>query len=262
MSTPDTGLPFPPAAAIQPSGPPPGLKSVPGLSPEAIAELEASFPGILTEEMRSLLHATCGFAADPLGALDFTSRWHPAEPISVFRPCLTFAIDDEGCRWIAETSRDRGLPGPVWCVLPDPAVAVCVSDDLGAFLEALHADATGRRRSEWIRDVYAQARLVWASRHSLARAPYQISRDDRGLRGWLAELPLGARVFDLRKPSALRGWPYGLAGPDGELYRCARLPVFAVSASAQTSRWMQHMAHIAASGEILSPAVARLTRVA
>lgn len=262
MSIPDTRLPYSPAPVIPLYGFSRGITPVPGLTPEAIAELEASYPGTLTQEMRSLLRATCGISANELGTIDFTARWHPAEPISVFRPCLTLAIDDEGCRWIAETSRHQGLPGPVWCVLPDPAVAVYVSDDLMGFLDALYPDAPGRRLSEWIRDVYEQARVVWACRHSLARESYQLCREDRGLRGWLAELPLGARIFDLRKPSALRGWPYGMGGPDGELYRCGRLPVFAVSASAQTSRWMQHMAEIAAAGDVLSPAVARSARVA
>lgn len=257
MSTPDTGLPLSPAPFIPATCFPRGLPSVPGLSPEAIAELEASYPGVLTQEMRSLLGGTCGLAARELGTIDFTGRWHPTEPLRVFRPCLTIAIDDKGCRWIAETSRRRGLPGPVWCILPEPAAAVYVTENLGSFLGTLQAEAPDNRLSDWIRGVRERARIVWACRHSLARESYQIFREDRGLRGWLAELPLGARIFDLRKPCALRGWPYGLAGPDGELYRCGRLPVFAVSASAQSSRWIQHMAQIAATGEILSPAIAR-----
>ena len=262
MSIPDTGLPISPAPAIPLSGFRRGLLSVPGLSPEAIAELEASYPGTLTPEMRSLLQTTCGLAATEFGTVDFTSRWHPAEPISVFRPCLTIAVDDEGCRWIAETSRHRGLPGPLWCILPEPAVAVYVSDDLGSFLGTICDRAPAGRLSAWIRDVYRQARVIWSCRHSLAREGYRICREDPALRGWLAELPAGARIFDLRTSSALRGWPYGLAGPDGELYRCGRLPLFAVSAAASASRWTQHMAQIAATGEIMVPAVARSARAA
>ena len=42
-------------------------------------------------------------------------------------------------------------------------------------------------------------------------------------------LPAGAYVYDLRARSAVRGWPYGVAGPSGRHYRCGRLPVFAVA---------------------------------
>lgn len=254
MSTPDIEVPCWSAPVLRQSA---GITPGPGLNLEAITDLEASYPGVLTPEMRSLLKATCRLDAGDFGTVDFTSRWHPVESISVLRPSLTLAIDDGGRRWIAETSRQRGLPGPVWCVLSDPAVAVYASDDLGGFLDIIQAAARQGQLSAWIQNLQEQARMVWACRSSLARESYQICLRDPGLRGWLAELPFGARIYDLRKPSAMRGWPHGLAGPDGELYRCGRLPVFAVSRSPRTSRWMQHMAHIAASGEVLLPAVAR-----
>lgn len=257
MSIPDIEVPCFSAPVLQQSA---GLTPGPGLSTEAITELEASYPGVLTPEMRSLLKETCGLDAGDFGTVDFTSRWHPVEPISVLRPSLTLAIDDGGRRWIAETSRERGLPGPVWCILPDPAVAVYASDDLSGFLNIIQAAGRQAQLSAWIQDLHDQGRVVWACRNSLARESYQICLKDPGLRGWLAELPPGARVYDLRKPSAMRGWPYGLAGPDGDLYRCGPLPVFAVSRSPRASRWMRHMTEIAAEGEILSPAVARLAR--
>lgn len=254
MSTPDTEVPCLSAPVLSHSA---GFMPGRGLSLEAITELEASYPGVLTPEMRSLLKSSCGLEAGDFGTVDFTSLWYPVEPISVFRPCLTLAIDDGGHRWIAETSRQRGLPGPVWCILSDPAVAVYASDDLNGFLDILQAAARQVQLSAWIQDLHEQARVVWACRNSLARESYHTCLKDPGLRGWLAELPVGARIYDLRKPCAMRGWPYGLAGPDGELYRCGRLPLFAVSRSPTTSRWMQHMAQIATAGEILSPAIAR-----
>lgn len=254
MSTPDSKVPYLAAPVLSRSA---GFTPCPGLSLEAITELEASYPGVLTPEMRSLLESTCGLEASDFGTIDFTSLWHPVESISVLRPSLTLAIDDGGRRWIAETSRQRGLPGPVWCIFSDPAVAVYASDDLGGFLDIIQAAARQAQLSAWIQDLHEQAQVVWTCRNSLARESYHICLKDPGLRGWLAELPFGARIYDLRKPSAMRGWPYGLAGPDGELYRCGRLPVFAVSRSPRTSCWMQHMAQIATAGEILSPAVAR-----
>ena len=253
MSTVGKVVPF----SVAPVKPPPRgmfkLVSVPGLSAQAIQGLEATYPGTLTADMRSLLRTTCGLTATEFGAIDFTGRWHPEEPLSVFRPCLTLAIDDEGRRWIAETSCDRGLPGPVWCVLPDPAVTLYVSEDLTSFLNTL-TDALGRGHLyRWLRGLHRDARAIWAQREGLARLSYEICREDRGLRGWLAELPFGVRIYDLRSPSTLRGWPYGLAGADGRLDRCGRLPVFAVSSAPSASRWTRHMSQIAAS-EILGPA--------
>jgi len=233
------------------------LVSVPGLSTQAIQGLEATYPGTLTAEMRSLLGTSCGLTAPEFGAIDFTSRWHPEEPISVFRPCLTLAIDDEGRRWIAETSRDQGLPGPVWCVLPEPAVTLHVCDDLYDFVRTLNGAAERGQLYKWLRGLQRDARAIWGQREALARLSYESCREDHGLRNWVAELPFDAHIYDLRAPSALRGWPYGLAGPEGRLYRCGRLPVFAVSTAPSASRWTQYMRQVAAAAEIPAPAAAQ-----
>jgi hypothetical protein len=137
-------------------------------------------------------------------------------------------------------------------------VTLYASDDLGVFLSMLN-DATRRGRlSKWLRGLDQEASAVWARRQALARESYQSCQQDRGVRGWLAELPFDAYVYDLRTPSAMRGWPYGVAGPDGRLFRCGHLPVFAVSTSPSASRWRQHMAEIAAATtERVWPAVAR-----
>jgi hypothetical protein len=262
MSTSDAVVPFRPAPVPPAAGRGCELMLGPGLSRAAIADLEYSYPGTLTQEMRSLLQTTCGLTVGEFGALDLTGRWHPAEPMDVFHPCLTLAIDDAGRRWVAETSREQGLPGPVWCIQREPAVAVRVTDDLGSFLDAIRDAKRRGGLTEWLRDMRQQAWTVWARRQSLARESYKACRQDRGLRGWLAELPLGSYVYDLREASGVRGWPYGVRGPGAELHRCGRLPVFAVSAPAPASRWMQHMAHIASTGDILSPAIARMPAAA
>jgi hypothetical protein len=257
MSSADKVVPFSAAPALPRTARAPRVTTVPGLHPEAIEGLEALYHGTLTGEMRALLQNTCGLSADGFGTIDFTGRWHPEEPITVFRPSLTLAIDDEGRRWIGETSRPQGLPGPIWCVLPEPAVAVYVSDDLGAFLEKLHGSMHQGEHAKWLHDLQRQARAVWAWRQTLARESYEACRQDHELRGWLAGLPIDAHVYDLRVPSAVRGWPYGLAGPDGRFYRCARLPVFAVAAAPSTNRWRQHASQIVATGEALWPAGVR-----
>jgi hypothetical protein len=232
------------------------LVPVPGLGAQAIQGLEATYPGILTADMRSLLRTTSGLTAAEFGTIDLTSRWHVEEPINVFRPCLTLAIDDEGRRWIAETSRDRGLPGPIWAVLPDPAVALYVCDDLNRFLSTVNDASERGQLCSWLRGLHRDAREIWAQRQVLARVSYESCREDPSLRAWLAGLPLGVHVYDLRDPSALRGWPYGLAGAEGRLYRCGRLPVFAVSTAPSASRWAQRMSQVAATAEILAPASA------
>ena len=91
------------------------ITPLPGLTPNAIEGLKASFPGTLNRSLEELLECTCGIEGTALGSLDFTGQWHGQEPLAVFRPCLTLAIDDQGRRWIAEGATDDGLPGPVWC---------------------------------------------------------------------------------------------------------------------------------------------------
>ena len=182
-STVGTVVPFSTAPTNPLSHRPLKLVSVPGLSTQAIQGLEATYPGTLTADMRSLLRTTCGLTAAEFGTIDFTSRWHPEEPSSVFRPCLTLAIDDEGRRWIAETSRDQGLPGPVWCVLSDPAVALYIADDLRGFLSTLNEACAHGQLYRWLRGLQRDGRAIWMQRRTLARESYEICREDRGLRG-------------------------------------------------------------------------------
>jgi hypothetical protein len=213
-----------------------------GLRADVVQSLEADFPGALSQEMRWLLGQSCGLIADEFGSIDFTSRWHPQESLEVFRPCLTLALDDDGRRWIAETSRREGLPGPVWCVFPEPAVAVYVSDALTGFVTMVNEGARLGCTEKWLRSLSQEARIVWANRGSLARKSREQCREDGRLRAWLAGLPVDASIYDLRAPSPTRGWPYGLAGPEGRLYRCGRLPVFAVAAGPTAGQWTPHAA--------------------
>ena len=165
-----------------------------------------------------------------LGPIDLTGHCFPKEPCLVFQPCRTIAIDDAGRRWIAE-QRDEDLPAPVWCIFPDPQVAVQVSDDLDTFVAALHEYALQDRTLAWLQELSASARDVWAHRRTLALRPHRASQTDEEIRGWLSSLPPDAYVYDLRRTQTVRGWPYGVAGPSARLYRCGRLPVFAVAGS-------------------------------
>src|ERR1041385_4940980 len=65
------------------------------LRKEAISNLKAYWTGILTPEMRQLLQRCCGLSNTPLGSIDFTGRWFPKEPLSIFRPSLTLARSEE-----------------------------------------------------------------------------------------------------------------------------------------------------------------------
>jgi hypothetical protein len=257
VSTPDNMVPFPLAPGIKLTVETLPTCALPGLRDDAIQGLAASYPGALTGEMRSLLRITCGYTAGEFGTIDFTSRWHPPEPLAVFRPCLTLALDDDGRRWIAETSRHTGLPGPIWCLLSAPEVALYISDDLAGLLARLNHCSRQGGTSKWLRSLHKAAKDVWAHREILAEQSQESCRRDRELRSWLAALPFDAHVYDLRIPSGIRGWPYGFAGPDGRLYRCGRLPVFAVAACPTASRWVRHLAEIAATEQMPRPAATR-----
>ncbi len=212
------------------------VRALPGLRPELITTLNATYPGIINPTVQALLATCCGLADTELGHIDFTGCSFPEEPCSVFQPCLTIAIDDAGRRWIAEVGTND-LPGPVWCIFPDPQVAVHVSDDLNTFLATLREHALRGRTLAWLRDLSATAHAVWAHRRALALRPYHACHSDDEIRGWLSSLPSDAYVYDLRRASAVRGWPYGVAGPSARQYRCGRLPVFAV-ASSSTEGWL------------------------
>jgi hypothetical protein len=216
---------------------------LPGLRPEVIQSLEPLYPGVITPETYRLLRTSCGLEGTALGPVDFTGRWHPEEPLSVFRPCLTLCVDNEGRRWIAETSNRIGLPGPVWCVWPEPEVALFIAHDLSDFLATLHDRARANGTLGWLRSLSAEARSIWARRHSLAIRP-SARRWDKQIRGWLATLPFDARVFDLRSPVTLKGWPYGLAGSSGHLYRCGKLPIFAVAESLRSGGIAEAVTHV------------------
>ena len=237
MSTTDTMMPLVSASWLDTAGTPLSIAPVPGLRAEVIHGLTPSYPGTMSPEMRELLGFCSGLASAALGSIDFTGCLYPPEALNVFQPCLTLAVDDEGRRWIAETSKKRGLPGPVWCVFSDPAVAVFVSDDLAAFIETLRSSAVEGRMLTWLQGLLAQAHVVWSRRRAMALRPFDSCSSDGAIRAWLASLPFDAYVYDLRHCTPARGWPYGLAGPSARLYRCGHLPVFAVAGWPAGSRW-------------------------
>jgi hypothetical protein len=121
MSTTDT-TPLVSAPWFDADGNPLPVRALPGLRPEVIQGFECSYPGIIKPTLRALLETCCGLAATEIGSIDFTGCWFPEEPCTVFRPCLTLAIDDAGRRWIAEIG-DKDWPGPIWCLFHDPNVA-------------------------------------------------------------------------------------------------------------------------------------------
>jgi hypothetical protein len=232
----------------------------PGLSCSAIDSLRTTFAGTLTSEHETLLRRSCGLDDTPLGYVDFTGQWHDEERLSVFRPCLTVAVDAQGRRWIAETSRTHGLPGPVWCVLRDPQVVVFVSDDLREFLELLDRHTLADSVAVWLQDIDNAARRAWRHRGALAFQSRQECGHDRQVRAWLLQLPRDSRVYDLRSPSFGAGWPYGVAGGCGRLHRCGRELLFAVSGFPAPSRWADYLGNLAQHHDAPTPAVIDFAR--
>jgi len=230
MSACDTMTPLISSPWRDANGNPLPVRSLPGLRPDVINTLERAYPGIIGPAYRDLLTACCGLANTELGHIDFTGTAFPDEPCAVFQPCLTLAIDDAARRWIAEVG-GKGLSGPVWCVFRDPEVAVYISDDLAGFIGTLRGHTCRGTVPAWLRDLTATAHAVWSHRRSLAFRPYHARHSDAAIRGWVSVLPNDAYVYDLRTPTRARGWPYGVAGPSGRLFRCGRLPVFAVAGS-------------------------------
>lgn len=200
----------------------------PGLSPEAIESLSPFYPGGLNADIRKLLQRSSGLAGTALGDIDFTgTRWHPEEPLTIYRPCLSLVVDGSGRRWIAEAAGKEGLPGPVWCLFPRPPVAMYVSHDLTDFLCRLRDSEQSTGAFQWLRALAEAAFTVWDHRYTYAIRSRRVCAWDRAIRGWLYELPAGALIYDLRKPE-VRGWPYGVTGASARFYRCGRSPVFAV----------------------------------
>jgi hypothetical protein len=258
MSITDAMVPFLTAPWLTRTGERTGITCLPGLSREAIQSLEAIYPGPLAAEMRELLARSCGLAGTDLGDIDFTGRWFPEEPLAVFRPCLTLAVDDAGRRWIAELN-EQSLPGPVWCVFPNPEVVVFVSDDIVEFIATLRDRTAARDTAAWVRGLGVQAKAIWSRRQALATRGQRACKSDASTRAWIASLPFDAYIYDLRARTPWRGWPYGLAGPAGRLYRCGRLPVFAVAGWPSQGRWAEHLSEIAATYPIATPAAASLS---
>jgi hypothetical protein len=208
---------------------------LPGLRPEVIESLAASSAGLINGAMGRLLLRSCGIAGTVLGDIDFTGQWYPEETLAVLRPCLSLTVDDRGRRWLAETREERGgVPGPIWCVFPDPPVTVHVSEDLLTFLALLREATLAERTLKWLQGITASAHAIWRNRQLAAAYSHTVCRADARIRGWLPELPLDARIYDLRIPTVLRGWPHGAAGSSGHHYRCGRLPLFAVAESRAT----------------------------
>lgn len=251
----DTMLPVSGSAEPTPKAQLSPIRSIPGLKPAAIEGLSSSFPGILTREFETFLSATCGLEGSALQYIDFTGQWHDEEPLAVFRPCLTLAIDEQGRRWIAETHKSAGLPGPVWCVHQTPQVAVYVAQDISAFLDVLQAHSIARMTTRWLKSLDEAADSAWKHRGALAFHARQDCAQDKQVRQWLLQLPRDARVFDLRSPRFGIAWPYGVAGAAGQFHRCGRELLFAVSGFPSPSRWADYIGDLAWRQDIPVPAI-------
>jgi len=251
MSTRDTSVPAP---AVRPGSLVTNLQhmvALPGIQPESLRHISARWQGSLTADMRQLLQITSGLSGTPIGNIDFTGCWHPEEPLALFRPCLTLAVDSGGRRWIAEAGRTRGLPGPVWCIDPDRRVAVYVDRRLQDFLRRLDHYSRPGHASLWNVTLAAQARRVWLRRYAQAIHVYVASRSLKEIRSWLGRLPQDAWIYDLRAPGSPRGLPYGLAPNPTQWSRCGRLPIFALcrdtTSPSDTTEWpMTHFEEQAA----------------
>jgi len=231
------------------------VKPGPGLNVSAIDSLRTSFPGVITPEFERLLGCSCGLDGTALRYIDFTGQWHEDEPLAVFRPCLTLAIDGDGRRWIAETGNTRGLPGPVWCVMQDPEVVVYVSADVGEFLKLLRRTTCDRSIEGLLKAVDTAAERAWRQRGALAFYSRQECGHDRNVRQWLLQLPRDARVYDLRSPKFGLAWPYGAAGATGQFHRCGRELLFAVSGFPAPSRWEDYLGNLARHVDVPKPGV-------
>lgn len=251
----DTMLPVSGFAGLTPEGKLLPIRSNPGLKPAAIDGLRSSFPGILTREFEKFLSTTSGLEGTPLQYIDFTGQWHDEEPLAVFRPCLTLAVDDEGRRWIAEAHKSAGLPGPVWCIHHRPQVAVYVAEDLHAFLDLLRVHSIAGTISSWLKNVDEAADNAWQHRGALAFHARQDCAQDKHVRQWLLQLPRDARIFDLRRPRFGTGWPYGVAGATGHFHRCGRELLFAVSGFPAPTRWADYIGALAWQQNIPVPAI-------
>jgi hypothetical protein len=227
----------------------------PGLGIPAIESLRTGFPGNLSPEHEEVLKRCCGIDGTALQYIDFTGQWHDEEPLAVFRPCLTLAIDDHRRRWIAETGHSRGLPGPVWCVVSDPQVVVYVSEDLEEFLKLLKRHTESGSSSTWLKTIDAAAWHAWRNRGALAFQSRQAGVQQRHIREWLLQLPRDARVYDLRSAHFGAGWPYGAAGDASRFHRCGREMLFAVSGFPAPRRWADYLGDMAKQHDAPRPAI-------
>ena len=251
----NTMLPVSPIVGSEPNAQFHPFRASPGLKLAAVDGLRGSFPGTLTPEFEHFLRTTCGLDGTPLQYVDFTGQWHQEEPLAVFRPCLTLAVDEQGRRWIAETHKSSGLPGPVWCVNQHPRVVVYIAADVGAFLDLLQAHSATGTITSWLKSIDCAAGNAWDHRGALAFQTRQDCQQDKHVRQWLLQLPRDARVFDLRNPRFGTAWPYGVAGPAGRFHRCGREMLFAVSGFPAPTRWADHMGTLARQQTIPVPAI-------
>jgi hypothetical protein len=95
----------------------------------------------------------------------------------------TLAIDDQGRRWIAGIGNRRVVQDPLWCVLPEPGVAMLIDRSLADFVVRSHNNERRACTSQWLTVLKIRARKLWASRHTRATALPVACSHTREMRG-------------------------------------------------------------------------------
>jgi cell wall assembly regulator SMI1 len=207
-------------------GEPEVLELQPGVSAKEISNLEADLRMSLPDSYKALMAYTRGF--DLFAEVDFAQGMGPVEMSDFCHLWLTIAADGFGNFWVIDlTDRSEGF-GPVYFHCHDAPVFLFQCRTVEEFLEAIFALGTNSAKNTLTGVYEDRFHDVWSKNPGLIGQPAAVTGEDPILRDFASQLDERWWIKDIRNPKPGDGFSWGRYGPETEVKRFGKLPIFAV----------------------------------
>lgn len=200
----------------------------PACSDVEIAELEATLPCPMPQELLTVLRHCRGFQGGGVARfVDFTGKDCMYEQLEIFPHGFPIAGDVYGNSWVVDLSPNSTTCGPIYYACHDAPVILFQSPSLEHFLVELFKSCLPPHRSLVV-DVHEDSLFeVWNQNPGVVNQEACLKSNDPVLSAFARELDASFQIIDLREAKIGSGFSWGRYGPRTVIRRYGMAPIFA-----------------------------------